>query len=179
MLSFIRTVSILLFVTLLLPLRVTAHDGPPFPLIVDQRVGPWIVSVWTDPDVGAGTFFVMPSAAAGGAVPEDLKVQVSVQPVSGRLPEVTYSAAREDLRNQLQYKSVVQFDAQEMWKVRVHLSSSQGEGEVSGTVEATPPGLGRWDLLVYLLPFLAIGFLWLMAIIRKRQKANEVSTGTR
>jgi hypothetical protein len=171
--DFIRTGLLLLFVTLLVSPPVTAHDGPPFPLIVDQQVGPWIVSVWTDPDVGTGTFFVIPSAPPGTTVPDDLKVQVSVQPVSGRLPETTYQSEREALRDHVQFKSVVQFDAQEMWRVRVRLSSAQGEGEAVATVEATPPGLGRWDLLVYLLPFLAIGFLWLVAFVRKRQRAIE------
>jgi hypothetical protein len=34
-------------------------------------------------------------------------------------------------------------------------------------VEATPPGYGRWDLLVYLMPFLAIGVLWAIAMVRR------------
>jgi hypothetical protein len=49
----------------------------------------------------------------------------------------------------------------------VRLESAQGNGETFATVEATPPGYGRWDLLVYLLPFLAVGVLWAMTILRK------------
>src|SRR5215510_2386869 len=98
----------LLLVCLSAPVQ--AHDGPPFPLIVDQRVGPWTISVWTDPDVGTGTFFIIP--AEGTSLPEDLKIQVGVQPVSGRMAEVIYPSEKEALRNQLQFKSVVQFDAQ-------------------------------------------------------------------
>ena len=37
----------------------TAHEGPPFPLFVDQKVDRYIVSVWTDPDVGTALFFVI------------------------------------------------------------------------------------------------------------------------
>ena len=55
------------------------------------------------------------------------------------------------------------FDAQELWRVRVRLESAQGNAETVATVEATPPGYGRWDLLVYLIPFLAIGALWAVA----------------
>ena len=153
---------------LLSPLRVSAHDGPPFPIIVDQKVGPCMISVWTDPDVGTGTFFIIVNAPPGSAIPDDLKVQVGVQPNSGRLAEVTYPTERESLRGQVQYKALVAFDAQELWRVRVRLQSAQSSGEAMATVEATPPGFGRWDLLVYLWPFLAVGLLWFVAILRKR-----------
>jgi len=145
-----------------------AHDGPPFPIIVDQQVGPCIISVWTDPDIGEGSFFIITQAAPNSSIPNDLTVQLSVQPKSGRLPETTYVAVREDLSAQVQYKTMVHFDVQELWRVRVKLQSAQGSGETEAFVEPTPEGLGRWDLLIYLLPFLAIGFLWLRAFLSKR-----------
>lgn len=152
--------------------RTFAHDGPPFPIVVDQPVGPCIISVWTDPDIGQGSFFVMIQPPPNGSIPNDLQVQLFVQPVSGRLPEATYRAEREDLRGQLQYKTLVNFDVQEKWRIRVKLDSAQGSGETEAFVEPTPPGLGRWDLLLYLLPFLAIGFLWLRAFVTKRHKKS-------
>ena len=145
--------------------RALAHDGPPFPIVVDQQVGPCVISVWTDPDIGEGSFFVITQAAP----PNDLVVQVAVQPTSGRLPEATYAAVRDDSKAQVQYKTMVKFDAQENWRVRVTLQSSQGNGETVAFVEPTPEGLGRWDLLLYLLPFLAIGFLWLRAFLSKKR----------
>lgn len=146
--------------------RALAHDGPPFPIIVDQQVGPSIISVWTDPDIGEGSFFVITQAAP----PNDLTVVIAVQPTSGRLPEATYTAVREDLKDQVQYKTMVKFDVQENWRVRVSLQSAQGSGETVAFVEPTPDGLGRWDLLIYLLPFLAIGFIWLRAFLSKRRR---------
>jgi len=151
-----------------LSLNATAHEGPPFPIILDKSVGPCIVSVWTDPDVGESTFFVIINPQPSGTVPADLKVELGVQPTSGRLAEVVYPAQREDLRDQVQYKALVFLDAQEMWRVRVGLASAQGSGEASATVEATPPGYGRWDLLIYLLPFVAVALLWLRAVLRRR-----------
>lgn len=162
--------GLLVLLLLLVPTVALAHDGPPFPIIVDQRVGPAIISVWTDPDVGTGTFFVIVEAPPGGEIPSDLRVQLAVQPASGRLAEVSYPAQREFLQGQVQYKALVQFDAQEIWRVRVRLQSGQGSGEAVATVEATPPGYGRWDLLVYVSPFLAVGFLWLVAVLRKRTR---------
>jgi hypothetical protein len=133
--------------------------------------------VWADPDVGTGTFFIIVSPPSGGTVPTDLNVVVSVQPTSGRLAESSYTAVRENLRGQLQFKALVPFDAQELWRVRIRLQSAQSSGEAVATVEATPPGLGRWDLLVYLLPFLAVGFLWFVAVVRKRSRTPPTQTG--
>ena len=145
-----------------------AHNGPPFPIIVDQRLGPCIVSLWTHPDIGLGTFFVMVDAAPGTAIPSDLKIDLGIQPVSGRLAEVIYPTRRENLRGQVEYKTEVNFDRQEFWRARLILHSSQGDGESSASVEATPAGFGRWDLLLYLLPFAGVGILWFKAVTTKR-----------
>lgn len=153
-----------LFIILLFATTASAHEGPPYPLFVDQKVDRYMVSVWTDPDVGTGQFFVILNTPD---LPPDLRVQIGVQPVSGRLPETFYSAQRENLQNQIQFRADVQFDAEELWQVRIRLESAQGNAETVATVEATPPGYGRWDLLVYLVPFLAVGLLWALAMIRK------------
>ncbi len=156
------------FVIFLLCARTTsAHEGPPFALFVDQKVDRYLVSVWTDPDVGTGLFFVIVSAQDASELPADLRVQIGVQPVSGRATETFYAAERENLQQQIQYRTEVQFDAEELWRVRVRLETAQGNSETLATVQATPPGYGRWDLLVYLLPFLAIGLLWTIALIRR------------
>jgi hypothetical protein len=133
-----------------------------------------VVSVWADPDTGTGTFFIVLEPAPDGKLPEDIRVELGVRPVSGRLPEAVYEAAREGSRMPVQYNAEVPFDAEEMWRVRLLLQSSQGGGEVFTDVEVTPPGYGRWDLLIYLLPFAAVGWLWLRAIIkgRGRDKAH-------
>ena len=151
---------------------ISAHEGPPFPLFVDQKVDRYLVSVWTDPDVGTALFFVIVKAPA--QVPADLRVQVGVQPVSNRVPEVFYPATLENVQGQIQYRADVHFDAQELWRVRVRLESAEGNAETVATVEATPPGYGRWDLLLYLLPFLAVGLLWAIALVRKmRQRVSQ------
>ena len=158
-----------------LPTTAIAHEGPPFPLFVDQKVDRYLVSVWTDPDVGTAQFFVIVSGQNAAEVPADLRVQIGVQPVSGRLTETFYAAQRENLQQQIQYKAEVHFDAEELWRVRVRLDSAQGNAETVTTVEATPPGYGRWDLLLYLFPFLAIGALWAIALIRKiRRRPGDV-----
>ena len=165
---FLLTAAIVLFTSS----PAGAHEGPPYPIIVDKIVGPCLVSVWTDPDVGVGTFLIFPEGLEGKSVPADLQVDVVVQPVSKRIPESRFRAVRADLTDRAQFKAEVAFDAQEYWNVRIVLHSSQGDGEETVQVEATPPGYGRWDLVIYLLPFLAVGFLWLRAIMKKRSDAR-------
>jgi len=58
----------------------SAHNGPPFPIVMDRRIGPCIISVWAHPDVGIGTLYVMVDPPPGGTVPKDLKVELGIQP---------------------------------------------------------------------------------------------------
>jgi hypothetical protein len=148
-----------------------AHNGPPFPIIENQRAGPCVVALWTHPDVGTGTFWVMLDPPPGGKVPKDLKVEIGVQPVSGRLPEKRYPARLDSNRGQVEYYAEIPFDAQEMWRIHLFLSSAEGNGETSATVMVTPPGFGRWDLLWYVSPFAAVAFLWIRAIGKRKRRA--------
>src|SRR5271163_468227 len=117
-----------------------AHNGPPFPIITDQRIGPCVVSLWIHPDIGTSPIFVLVDPAPGGAIPKDLEIAIGVAPVSGRLSEVVYPARIADQRGQLEYKTDVQFDQQEFWSVRLILTSAAGGGESLARVEATPVG---------------------------------------
>jgi hypothetical protein len=159
---------------LVIGLPAAAHNGPPFPIIVDRHVGPYVISLWTHPDVGTGLFWVMMEPPRGTAVPKDLKIAIGVQPVSGRLQEKRYAARLDTSSAQVQYIAEVPFDAQELWRVHVLLDSSAGHGESTATVEVTPPGLGRWDLLWFASPFAAVAFLWFRALARRRRRTSAL-----
>jgi hypothetical protein len=167
-------ISVCSAIVLWLLVPAQAHNGPPFPIIENQKLGPCIVSLWTHPDIGTGAFFVLVDPLPGSKIPDDLKIGIGVQPESGRLPEVVYAATREDTRGQLEYKALAEFDRDEFWRIRLVLQSSQGSSEVLSRVEATPPGFGRWDLLLYLLPFLAVAFLWFRGMTRTRNRRKKL-----
>jgi hypothetical protein len=159
-----------------------AHIGPPYPIFENRKIGNLTVSVWSNPDVGTGSFFIMIDPPKGATVPADLKVQVIVQPVSGRLPEARYDAWREQLRNRVEFKADVPFDKEETWRICIVLAGAQVSGETSVDVPVTP-ALGRWSLLFFLLPFLAIAALWLRAMRvrgkrRKRMLLQRSQAGT-
>lgn len=146
-------------------LPAAAHQGPPYPILVDQRNGPYTLSVWADPDVGTGTFYV---TIEGDPAP-DTAVEVWVQPEDRRLPEVKAVAKRQPERNPARFIAEAHFETQEWWRTRLVASGSAGSGEWVTRVKVTPPGLGPWDIALYLAPFLAVGFLWIKAMFRKRQ----------
>ena len=165
---------------LLLPagLPALAHQGPPFPILVDQKVGPYVASVWSDPDIGTATFFVVLDAPKGHKLPAQTSVRIGVQPLNHRLPEVFYDAEPQPVDEGARYMAKIQFDKGEMWHVRTVLSGSEGGGEMNTQVEATPDGiLGPLGSLVYAFPFLAVGFLWIKAVLRKRAAPAPVAVG--
>jgi hypothetical protein len=151
-----------------------AHIGPPYPIMENRKIGNLTVSVWSNPDVGEGSFFVVIDPPKGASVPSDMKVQVVVQPVSGRLPEQRYDAWREKLHNRVEFKAVVPFDKEEVWRIRILLASAEVTGETDTEVPVTPTLLGRWSLVFFLLPFLAIAALWLRALSVRRKRRERM-----
>ena len=164
-----------LALVLLICVEAFAHEGPPYPIVVDRVAGPYLISVWGDPDVGVGTFFVILEAPEGGRLPETKGVELTVQPASGRLAEAVYSAVRDGATERVQYKAEVPFDREELWRLQIIVQSPQGNAEVVTDVEVTPPGYGRWDLLIYLFPFVAIGLLWIRAVLRGRNRKRAAN----
>jgi hypothetical protein len=155
-----------------LPLA-SADHGPPTPMFVDRMIGPYLVSVWGRPDVGTGTFFIRLEPLPEKKMSSDVTVHVGIQPLSGRLAETRHVAWRQEMYRYVQYQVEVPFDAQELWRVRIIIQGSDGSGEETIDIATTPPGLGRWDVLVYLLPFLAVGFLGLQVVLHRRNRNHR------
>src|SRR4026209_2218440 len=65
----------------------SAHDGPPYPIVSNQVLGRYRISVWTDPDTtddgsAGGQFWVMiDPARAGDVVPSDVNAVVTIRPL--------------------------------------------------------------------------------------------------
>ncbi len=168
--------QLLLIFLMIVPPPASAHNGPPFPILENRRIGPCIVALWTHPDVGTGAFYVFLEPAPGASIPADLKIKIGVQPVTGRLPEKFFAAEKVPSRDQVQFNAMADFDRQELWRIRLVLESAQGGGEALTQVEVTPPGFGRWDLLLFLLPFLFIAFLFFLGVTRaKRRRMRRVA----
>lgn len=153
-----------------LPIPASAHIGPPFPIIENKTVGACVIALWTHPDIGTGTFYVMIDPLPGGTIPSGLKIKIGIQPESGRLPEAFYNAERDDTKNQVVYKAFADFDRDEFYRVHLVIQSAQGQGEAFSRVEATPTVMGRFGLVFFSLPFVAVGLLWYRGVSKKRKQ---------
>ena len=151
-----------------------AHSGPPFPIVSNHAAGRYEVAIWTDPDATddatpGGQFWVMLKAREGGAdVPAGTRVRVAVRALDRQAPEVAADAVPVDgaLSNQF---AAVRMDHEGRFAVRVTIDGPLGPADVTSTVDAT------YDLrpapvlfFVYLLPFVALGLLWMKVLWRRR-----------
>jgi len=172
-----RRLALLLAVVTSAPLAV-AHDGPPYPILVDELIGDWTASVWADPDVGIGTFyFYLPETSERSW--EGLTLAAIVQPTDGRLAEARHVADTAEEGQPYQRIALVDFDARGPWQIRFEIAHESAPdellGQVSTIVDVTPPGLGRVDVLWFLMPFVLIGLLWLKAIQQRRAYRRSVA----
>lgn len=149
---------------------VQAHSGPPFPIVSDQTVNGYKVSVWTDPDVTddatqAGRFWVTVSPAAASVV-------VSVKPLDreGETSEATAQPVNGDTQR---YFTAVRLDHEGRFGVHVEIDGSRGRAKVDAYTDATYDLRPRPVLmLVFLLPFVLIGFVWGKLLLKRRMHAR-------
>jgi hypothetical protein len=161
---------------------VSAHDGPPFPIVSDHIAGQYRVSIWTDPDTtedgsAGGQFWVRVHAAAETReLPQSTRATISVTPLDRPGPATTAAAApvRGDVTNQF---AAVVMDHEGRFAVRVSIDGPLGAAAVDAAVDATydlrPP---RPLLFLYLAPFLLVGLLWGRLLMRRRGIAKQTPT---
>lgn len=157
------------WLTLLAP-RAAAHDGPPYPILVDEVVAGWTLSVWADPDVGTGTFYYYVAPPEGrGAL--DVRIEAISVPEEPRSPPAAGLSEPADARDPYQQIGTLQFGHRGRWPTRfvVHPNGSDSVlGELAFDLDVTPPGLGPLDILLYGFPFLIIGGLWMRVLLAQR-----------
>ncbi len=167
----------LLLAWLAFPLTARAHSGAPYPVLLEERVGPYIVSVLADPDVGTGTFYLEIGLAQGGPAPADTQVTVWVRPEDGHAAEAGYPAqpqtASRDARETYSLIAKIPFDAEGMWQVRLTLEGTAGKGEATFNVRVTPPGPGWVRTLLCFLPFIFLGILWVFGARRQQRDRSS------
>lgn len=159
----------------LLDVPAQAHTGPPFPMVTNRITGSYQVSVWTDPDStddgsAAGRFWVTVKASNGAMLPADTRVSVAINPAGRPSQQV---ARAEPVANDPTHRfAALVMDHEGRFHVRVTIDGSLGPGEFEGDVDATydlrPPPL---MIAIYLMPFAAVGFLWLKLLLRRRRKS--------
>jgi hypothetical protein len=160
----------LLLARLAWPSSALAHVGAPYPVLLEEPVGPYVASALADPDVGTGTFYILVTLPGGEPVPPGTEVTVWVEPEDGHLAEAGYPAARQETTYGERFVAEVPFDTAGPWRVRLVFDGPSGLGETSFSVRVTPSGVGWLATVACLVPFVIMGFLWLRGAARQRAR---------
>jgi hypothetical protein len=152
-----------------------AHSGPPFPIVSDQIVGGYRVSIWADPDAtndgsAAGQFWVMLQPAAGESrrVPAGTRVDVTIKPLDRAGGELTGRAAPVNGDPGRQFVALL-MDHEGRFGVRVNVAGPLAAAQLETATDATYDLRPRPILtVVFVLPFILAGIVWGKLLIRRR-----------
>ncbi len=151
------------------------HAGPPFPIVEDRSVGPYTVSIWTDPDAtddgtAGGQFWVIVHARSGAEPDAQTLVTVKASPLSRAGAEVEATAAPQAGQPSRYFAALV-LDHEGDFRIAVSLRGPLGEASTTADVAATyDPRPQAGTLPWLLLPFVLVGLLWLKALRTGRRR---------
>jgi hypothetical protein len=164
--------------------RVSGHSGPPYPILSDQVAGPYLISVWTDPDTTddgsrGGQFWIRIHLADGGELPPRTQATVSIGALdrmeSAR--DASASPVNGDITNQF---AALEMDHEGSFGVLVRVEGPRGRAAVTSSVDATYDlRPSRLLFLVYLAPFVLVGLLWGRLLMRRRAMRSMSSDDSR
>ena len=166
----VRGLAVLLLLLVTRPGVALAHAGAPYPVLLEEPVGPYLLSALADPDVGGGTFYVQVALAGGTPLPAGTRVTLRTWPDDGHLAPLAYEAIRDDTRYGERFVVEIPFDAEGPWQAEIVLAGPAGEGEAAFGVEVTPPGISWVTTVACLLPFAFAALVWLRAALRRKAR---------
>lgn len=152
--------------------RVWCHVGAPYLVAVQRKAGPYTVTIWADPDVGNGRFFIQ-AVRGKQAVGANTTITVRVRPAASTAPERSFRAESPQGGSMPAFLATVPFESKGIWDVRVGLSGPAGQGELSMSVNVTPAFPPVLTTVLWLVPFVVAGFLWWVAALRRRHGRSE------
>jgi hypothetical protein len=148
----------------------SAHDGPPYPIVSDRTAGPYVISVWTDPDTtddgtAGGQFWVTFGPDRSGAQPRDVHVTIAATPARGGAPRSVDAVANDTGSH---FGALVLYH-EGRFRIDVRVRGPRGDADVTAAVDATydlrPP---PFVVVLYAVPFVLAGALWVRLLMRRR-----------
>jgi hypothetical protein len=126
-----------------------AHGGGT-PQLNNAEAGPYLVSVWTEPDpIRVGEFHVTvavleppepsPSGREDGNLVLDATVQVDVKPINQAGQTLVAYATRENAVNKLLYEADLELPSEGQWRVDIQVEGPAGIGNAGFDIEAAAP----------------------------------------
>jgi hypothetical protein len=151
----------------------SAHSGPPFPIVSSQVAGAYDIAIWTDPDatddaVAGGQFWVVLTPRGAAAIPAGTRVTVAIRALDRPGTELRATAAPVDGLVARQF-AALRMDHEGRFAVRVDVDGPLGPARITSQVDATydlrpPPVL----FVIYLAPFVVLGVFWMKLLKRRR-----------
>jgi hypothetical protein len=159
---------------------VRAHSGPPYPIVTERIVGAYVVAVWADPDVtndgsAAGQFWVVTRPNGPMTLPADTRAEVTIRPSDRAGVERKRETEPVQGETARQY-AVLPMDHEGPFAVHVSIEGALGKADLDANVDATydarpAPAL----MMVFLAPFLLVGFLWGKLLLRRRGSTRKAT----
>lgn len=148
-------VAVLVALVLVLTTATAWAHGGGTPRLTNVEVGPYWVSVWTQPDplrVGEAHITVAvsePSASTSarreaGSPVLDATVDVAFKPLDHVGETLTTRATREGAVNKLLYEADLNLPEVGHWQVIITVQGPQGSGSADFEVEVAPPSAFSW-----------------------------------
>lgn len=154
------------------------HHGVPSRVVGNQRVGPYVASLWIEPEVGDGAIYVILDAAGSVPFTPPSAVRVAVAPASARIGEVVQEAHLESARSAAgaRYMAQLMFDRPERWNVRVIVEGPAGGGQLVSQVESTTnAAMGLFGVSLASTPFVLVAFVYWRAWLARRRTTPALS----
>ena len=152
------------------------HAGPPYPILVNQQFSGGTLSIWADPDVGTGTFFLYWEDKKELS---DKKTQFELTAVSLIEPKLETRAsflALESAESPL--VAEMPFAHEGPWQLSLHVETDGMQSQAHKIeVDVTPPGPAPWEFALYLMPFLGIGGIWFKLLYKRARYRAGKRTG--
>lgn len=140
-----------------------AHEGPPYPILVDHQFNEHKLSVWADPDTGNGSFYFYPE----GVNKKEFRYEITASPQANPLHLI--KGETDSL------KLVIPFDQNLMWNVTIRVKDKVSQSTLTTktlALEVTPPGPNKLEFAIYLVPFIILAIFWAKIILIKQKKKS-------
>lgn len=162
-------ISFLILLQFVFPATGLTHDGPAFPILVNQKVDAISLSIWADPDTGEGSYFLYLEGPESSSYSITVLSTATDNP-SEKLLQSAILTEKEDGKSS--YKAIVPYTRAIMWNVEFQLKQNGNtQKSIIIPIEVTPPGPNKLEFAVYFLPFILVGFLWVKVVLAKRKKS--------
>lgn len=179
-------ISCLLALTLLLVLSLSllappahAHGGGQLQL-ASEAVGPYLLSVWTNPDpaiVGAMHVTVGLALAESGAAVVEPTVTLSAAPTDGSAPAQTAVAGHEQALTPYFYEADLDFTSEGAWEIVIEIEGKEGGGSASLLLDVQRQALDVFKLGLAGIMIVVIAWLgWMLMQGRGQRKGSRTST---